>query len=161
MCVGSRLFPYRPKHRHRANCLPHGWFITPLYYTYEDAVWSVTEASTGRGKRMYFKADPSISGSCHIKLESAGSAASSDVFVIVPSNVRELAALVIQKCVVDKRGSGGFVTAGIDHMVRYFGQPTTHFHDPYRKPSLLNLKMRTDFYITGMQRRAALSSLSQ
>ena len=99
---------------------------------------------------MYLRADPSMVGNCHVKLESAGSASGSDVFIIIPNVVREMAAQVIERCVVEKRGSGGFITAGIDLMIRHFAQPTTHFDDPYRKPSLLTLNIRVNLSATGI-----------
>ena len=68
-----------------------------------------------------------------ITLEQAGPSPHPGLIMLSPDDVRGMAGYVVQKCVTDGGGVGGFVTSGFSNMVDYVLDPNTNLNDPYRE----------------------------
>ena len=60
----------------------------------------------------------SYSGDCHISVEAAGPARPSSI-IIAPNSIRAMAGWLIEQCVENQSGLGGFVTIGFNHILDY------------------------------------------
>lgn len=54
--------------------------------------------------------------------------------MLIPDVIRGLAGQVIQSCVVEWGGVGGYVTEGFANMVNHLTAPDTNLLLPYREP---------------------------
>ena len=81
-----------------------------------------------------------------ITLEQAGPNPSPGPIMISPDDVRGMAGYVIQQCVVEEGGIGGFVTANFSNMIDYILDPNTDINNPYRELIYTMLSKRKSLY---------------
>ena len=55
---------------------------------------------------------------------------------LIPNDIRGMAGWVIDQCVVDRTGSGGFVTKDLLNLIRYVVDPATDINAPFRMSTL-------------------------
>ncbi|KAL9118562.1 MAG: hypothetical protein Q9187_004893 [Circinaria calcarea] len=69
---------------------------------------------------------------CEVALELAGPGKiEGQTVMLIPDVIRGLAALVIQNCLVEWGGVGGFVTEGFANMVNHVTAPDANLNSPY------------------------------
>ena len=90
---------------------------------------SLKSANTSKG----FNGLNNLIGNCMITLEQAGPSPNPGPIMISPDDVRGMAGYVVQQCVADGGGVGGFVTASFENMIDYILNPDTDINGPYRK----------------------------
>ncbi|MCJ1227305.1 hypothetical protein MMC12_003960 [Toensbergia leucococca] len=73
-----------------------------------------------------------ILGSCVISVNSAGpAAAETNVFWIVPNEIRQMAGWLISRCAISANGIGGLYTTGVGDMIQHITDPDANLSAPY------------------------------